>query len=134
MITLGETGNRYRIESRDINITDTSNFTDVLTVGLRGTFKITISGADASDGALAEHISESWLVASNTVGRQATINTVLNTASAGLDVKWKDTTDTTSEDYRTIQVKPQNIAANQYTVTVETFSRFISNQATVTWI
>lgn len=123
---------RSRASSRFINVSDTSNFTDIVEVGTRGSFKITISGSDASSGSLGFHISESWIVVSNDTSRKPPVNVITNLAGVGLDVQWKDATSGIGVDRRTLQVKPQTTPANQYIVNVEVFSGDFSS-AYVDW-
>lgn len=127
-----EVGNT-RIDVKNISVTDTVNFVDLVQLGIRATFKITIGGADASGGINAAHASESWCIVSNDVAHKPAIITIFNQAGAGLDVQWKDAGNGTGIDRRTLQVRPQSATANQYVVKIETLALSLIS-GSVTWL
>lgn len=122
-----------RIEARPLSVTDTANWTSILTLGTRGTFKITIGGSDASSGNAGLHASESWCVVSGDRAHKPPINIVYNLAGAGLDVRWEDAANGTGIVYRTLQVKPQAAGSNQYAVRVDIISQY-ADAGAVTWL
>jgi len=126
-------GDSFRIESKAISVSDTANWTSVLELGDRATYKIRIGGRDASSGGYGIHISEVYAVSSNDLIYKSAINTIINLGGRGLDVQWVDATAGAGANRRTLQVKPQSSAANQYVITVEIMSNYRSNSA-ITWL
>lgn len=113
-------GAHHALFSKSISVTDTTVFTSIVTLGIRGTYKVTIAGADASLGARSEHISESWVVVSNDYASQVQPNFILNSVTTGLDVNWVSGSGV-SLPSRTLQVKARDTSSNQFIVTVEVF-------------
>lgn len=122
------------IYTKLIDITNTATYTDIVTVGTRGTFKITIAGADTTGGARSQHISETYICVSNDYSMQVPPKIILDEVLSGLDVKWKAANGYTAET-RTLQVKARDAASNIFVVKVEALTYFLPPiGAPVTWL
>lgn len=119
------------VYTREINVTDTSSWTNLLRVNFRGAYKITIGGSDASNGSYGMHYSETICVASNDTVTNTVPNVLLNVAGLGLDVQWATSGTGTTDSHRTLQIRPQNSASNQWVVKVEALTTTINQK--VTW-
>lgn len=126
-------GENFGIFNKAISVSDTAAYTSILTLGNRGTFKVTITGADATAGARAEHISESWVVVSNDYASQVQPIFILNSATTGLDVKWSSGSGYVPAS-KTLQVKARESASNQFVVVVEAYGGNTTSTPPVTWL
>lgn len=125
----------YAILSKNFSYSDTINFLDAVVCGIRGAYKITVTGDEASNGQYGIHVSEAWVVSSNNFTTNTAPTVIINAGGLGLDVQWKVTGSSASAnvDNRTLQVRPQNAASNFFTVTVEVFGRYSLGTADVTF-
>lgn len=128
------TGADCSVYTKAISVADVGTFTNVVQLGTRGSFKVTIAGCDATTGKRAEHISESWVVVSDNTATQAPINFILNSETTGLDVEWLAASGS-SIGARTLKVKPREAVSNQFIVRVEVFGANTGfNNVPVTWL
>lgn len=125
---------QYAVVTKSFSYSDTTTYLDVVKLGRRGSYKITVAGDDASSAFAAFHFSESILCVSDTRAQNVAPDVKFNRAGDGLDVQWKasgsTSSITTQPEYVTLQVKPQSAASNQFTVTVQVFSRYALSTAT----
>lgn len=119
-------------QARLVRITSTTAFVPILKVSPRGTYKITIGGTDSNTGARSEHISESWIVMSDSYASQVAINEILNSVTTGLDVSWVVGSGET-QGSRTLQAKARQSASDQFVVKIEAMM-YQQNIEPVEWL
>jgi hypothetical protein len=114
-----------RVEARAIIVSDTSSYTNVLTIGNRATYHILIGGSDASSGSNGLAIIEAYAVCSNDVEVEIAPNTIHNSSTRGIDVQWSGST---------LQVKPRDSASNMWGVRVEVLGHYTASSVSdITW-
>jgi len=114
-----------RVEARAISVSDTSSYTNVLTIGNRATYHILIGGSDASSGSNGLAIIEAYAVCSNDVEVEIAPNTIHNSSTRGIDVQWSGST---------LQVKPRHSASNMWGVRVEVLGHYTASSISdITW-
>ncbi len=111
-----------KTEARPFDVT--TDWTDIVTVGTRGGFKITLSGCDASEGNYGLHVSEHWAVCSENTLIVVPSNIIYNSNTRGFDTQWVGST---------FQVRAQDVASNLCAVKVEVISKYFDGRAEILW-
>jgi hypothetical protein len=114
----------YLVKSKVITLTTTLQ--DVLILGTRGTYAVTLSACDASNGIFVG--SSTWFISvSNDYAAQGTGTVNVTGQQQG---GWK-LGSSTSANSRTFQARTTDVATNQWTLTVEIMSQYArSNNGT----
>lgn len=115
------------IEARAL-VTESLEFIDVLKIGTRAGYKITVCGGDSTAGNVAMYFAETYAVTSGTATNYGTppVNVIIDSENGGV-LQWKPSA------VGTLQFKTKNPAANIYIIKVEIMSGFLGGVSDVTW-
>jgi len=132
-VTLSENGQPPLIEitGKYLDVVS-SGWVDLLLVGDRGTFTVTVGGCDATTSAGVGKASIS-ASASDGIIYHSAVNLEVNAGQ--LTLRWKDATDgALTADKRTLQIWTDSTSSNQFVAKLEVMSRYIGGAAGYTWL
>ncbi len=125
-------GTNKLIERKALDVSS-SGWVDLLLVGTRGTYSITVSGDDASTGVFG--IGKVKISCSSNAATIYHSAADIEINAAELNLRWKDaTTGALSTDRRTLQIFTGSAASNQFFAEVDIASRYIYGSANLTWL
>lgn len=101
-----------------------TDWTDIITVGTRGGFKITLVGSESSDGVAGQHISEHWAIASNTLLTVRPAIVEYDHVTYGFDTQWVGSL---------FQVRARDLVSTQIAVKAEAISQYVNTTAQFVW-